>query len=391
MASRVSRIRNTSPFFGRGIPDGGVAPSLNMPNIRGRRALPSGRRAPKNLATYFRFGTLVLPCALVKDTLPYGPISISRLEPVGHDLHRPECVLAQPNGDLFVPDWRGGVTRITADGSQETWLARTTHDVRPNGIALLPDGSFLLASLGGAGGVWRLERNGRLAPFVTEVDGITLPPANFVTSDHLGRVWISVSTRRAPRQDAWRPDVADGFIVLVDDTGARVVADGLHYVNEVRPDPSGTWLYVVETFGRRLIRFPLARDGTLALRETIVTLGHGCFPDGFAFDDEGGIWIASLVSNRLLRLHNGTIETVLEDVNLDYMDAVERAFGAGEMRRDHLGPIPGTTLQQLTSVAFGGPDGDMVFLGSLHGRCVHWFRASVGARHSGVAERGRVT
>jgi sugar lactone lactonase YvrE len=122
-----------------------------------------------------------------------------------------------------------------------------------------------------------------------------------------------------------------------------------------------------------------------------VTLGHGCFPDGLAFDDEGGIWIASLVSNRLLRLHNGTIETVLEDVNLDYMDAVERAFGAGEMRRDHLGPIPGTTLQQLTSVAFGGPDGDMVFLGSLHGRCVHWFRASVGARHSGVAERGRVT
>ena len=353
----------------------------------------------------------MLACVLVNHSFRHGPVSISRLEPVGNDLHRPECVLAQPNGDLFVPDWRGGVTRIrlrpdsalrassrleehrrvTADGSQETWLARTTHDVRPNGIALLPDGSFLLASLGGAGGVWRLERNGRLAPFVTEVDGVTLPPANFVTSDHLGRVWISVSTRRAPRQDGWRPDVADGFIVLVDDTGARVVADGLHYANEVRPDPSGTWLYAVETFGRRLIRFPLARDGTLGLRETIVTLGHGCFPDGFAFDDEGGIWIASLVSNRLLRLHNGTIETVLEDVNLDYMDAVERAFDAGEMGRDHLGPIPGTTLQQLTSVAFGGPDGHMVFLGSLHGRCVYRFRASVGARHSGVAERGRIT
>ena len=334
---------------------------------------------------------LVLACVLVNHSFRHGPVSISQLEPVGNDLHRPECVLAQPNGDLFVPDWRGGVTRVTPGGSQETWLARTTHDVRPNGIALLPDGSFLLASLGGAGGVWRLERNGRLAPFVTEVDGVTLPPANFVTSDHLGRVWISVSTRRAPRQDGWRPDVADGFIVLVDDSGARVVADGLHYANEVRPDPSGTWLYAVETFGRRLIRFPLARDGTLGLRETIVTLGHGCFPDGFAFDDEGGIWIASLVSNRLLRLHNGTIETVLEDVNLDYMDAVERAFGAGEMGRDHLGPIPGTTLQQLTSVAFGGPDGHMVFLGSLHGRCVYWFRASVGARHSGVAERGRIT
>ena len=243
----------------------------------------------------------MLACVLVNHSFRHGPVSISQLEPVGNDLHRPECVLAQPNGDLFVPDWRGGVTRsppppppfgfltrgrVTADGSQETWLARTTHDVRPNGIALLPDGSFLLASLGGAGGVWRLERNGgsrRLSPRLTA----SRFHRELRTSDHLGRVWISVSTRRAPRQDGWRPDVADGFIVLVDDSGARVVADGLHYTNEVRPDPSGTWLSVVETFGRRLIRFPLARDGTLGQRETIVTLGHGCFPDGFAFDDEG--------------------------------------------------------------------------------------------------------
>jgi sugar lactone lactonase YvrE len=337
-------------------------------------------------------------------TSRHGPVSISRLEPVGHDLHRPECVLAQPDGDLFVPDWRGGVTRIRlrqgygatspkleerrrvrlrakrygeADGSQDTWLAPTTHDLRPNGIAMLPDGSFLLANLGVSGGVWRLHRDGRLAPFVTDVEGIPLPPANFVISDRFGRVWISVSTRRAPRQDAWRPDVADGFIVLVDDTGARVVADGLHYANEVRPDPSGRWLYVVETFGRRLARFPLARQGGLGARETVVTLEYGCFPDGFAFDDVGGIWITSLVSNRLLRLQDGTTETVLEDANLDYIDAVERAFAAGEMREDHLGRIPGTTLQQLTSVAFGGPDGRTVFLGSLHGRCVYRFRATV--------------
>jgi sugar lactone lactonase YvrE len=328
---------------------------------------------------------------LVSHSFRHGPVPISQLEPVGHDLHRPECVLAPPSGELFVPDWRGGITCIKADGSQETWLGRSPHDVRPNGIALLADGSFLLASLGAAGGVWRLHRNGRLDPFMTEVNGVPLTPANFVTSDHLGRVWISVSTRRAPRQDAWRPDVADGFIVLVDDSGARVVADGLHYTNEIRPDPTGTWLYVVETFGRRLIRFPLARDGTLGRPETIVTLGMGCFPDGFAFDNRGGIWIANLVSNRLLRVDDGAIEIVLEDANLDYVNGVERAFANGEMTADHLGPIPGTTLQQLTSVAFGGPDGHTVFLGSLHGRCVYRFRASFGARDSSVAERGRIT
>ncbi len=319
----------------------------------------------------------MLGCALVNDTLRHGPVSVSDLAPVGRDLHRPECVLAQPDGDLFVPDWRGGVTRIGADGSQETWLSRATENMRPNGIAMLPDGSFLLANLGVDGGVWRLHRDGHLVSFVTEIEGTPLPPANFVTVDGLGRTWISISTRRAPRHDAWRPDIADGFIVLVDDGGARVVASGLHYTNEVRPDPSGKWLYVVETFGRRLVRFRLADDGGLGARETIVTFGHGSFPDGFAFDAAGGIWITSLVSNRLVRVLGSAIEIVLEDCNDEYVEGVERAFAAGEMRQDHLGLIPGTTLQQLSSVAFGGPDRRTVFLGSLHARCVYRFRAAV--------------
>jgi sugar lactone lactonase YvrE len=326
-------------------------------------------------------GLPVVPCALVNDMLRHGPVALSELEQVGQDLRRPECVLAHADGDLFVPDWRGGVTRVKADGSQETWLADGTNDIRPNGIAMLPGGSFLLANLGVAGGVWRLHRDGGLAPFVTELEGAPLPPTNFVTVDRRGRTWISVSTRRDPRQDAWRPDIADGFIVLVDETGARVVADGLHYTNEIRPDPSGHWLYVIETFGRRLVRYSLGDDGGLSGRETVVTFGYGCFPDGFAFDRAGGIWIASLVSNRLLRVQDGAVETVLEDVNGQYVDDVERAFAAGEMRQEHLGVIPGTSLQQLTSVAFGGPDGRTVFLGSLHAGCVYRFRAAVaGAR-----------
>ncbi|MGH9374182.1 MAG: SMP-30/gluconolactonase/LRE family protein, partial [Vicinamibacterales bacterium] len=167
----------------------------------------------------------------------HGMIAVHALEHVGRDLQRPECVLAAASGDLFVPDWRGGVTRIGADGSQQTWLARATDiEVRPNGIALAPDGTFLLASLGDAGGVWRLHRDGGLEPFLTEIDGARLPPANFVTVDTRQRTWISVSTRQVPRQRAWRPDFADGFIVLVDDRGARVVAEDLHYSNEVKPD-----------------------------------------------------------------------------------------------------------------------------------------------------------
>jgi hypothetical protein len=303
---------------------------------------------------------------------------VQDLDPVGRDLHRPECVLVSAAGDCYVPDWRGGVTVVRHDGSQHAWLARSPAvPLRPNAIALTPEGDFLIANLGDDGGIWRLTRDCALHPVLTHVDGQPLPPVNFVTLDDRGRLWASVSTRQRPRQRAWRADAADGFIVVSDEHGARIAADGLCYTNEVRPDPSGRWLVAVETFARRLIRFPLREDGTLGARECVCVMGDGFFPDGFAFDEAGGIWITSLVSNRLVRLSpDGTIETVIEDEDTDFVRDTEQAFAAGHMAAEHLGPIPGARLQHLTSLAFGGEDRRTVFLGSLHGTCLYRLRVS---------------
>jgi len=304
-------------------------------------------------------------------------ISPASLEAHGSGLHRPECVLATRGGDVFVPEWPGGITVVRPDGRTETWLAETTMDLRPNGIALTADGSFLIANLGDDGGIWRLERSGQLAPVLLEVDGVPLPPANFVTIDEQERIWISVSTRHAPRQQAWRSDVADGFVVLLDAGGPRIVADGLGYTNEVRPDPTGQWLYIVETFGRRVTRCPIGAHGALGTREIVFAMDDGFFPDGFAFDEEGGLWVTSLVSNRLLRFHRDQIAIVLEDVNEAFVERVEQAYTSRTMAAEHLGRIPGTLIQQLTSVAFGGADRRTVYLGTLHGSCVYRFRSEV--------------
>ena len=305
-------------------------------------------------------------------------VPVAALETFGSGLSRPECVLATRSGDVFVPEWPGGITVVHPDGQSHTWRATSpAFDLRPNGIALMPDGSFLNANLGDAGGVWRLDRAGALTPVVTEVDGVPLPPANFVTVDEQGRTWISVSTRMNPRQKAWRSDVADGFVVVIDAAGPRIVADGLRYTNEVRPGPDGKWLYVIETFGRTLRRFPIRPQATLGPAETVFSRGDGFFPDGFAFDEDGGLWVTSLVSNRLVRFHRDRVETILEDVNPDFVQRVEDAFASRSMAAEHLGRIPGTLLQQLTSVAFGGPDRRTVFLGSLHGSSVYRFRTCV--------------
>ncbi|MGZ8273763.1 MAG: SMP-30/gluconolactonase/LRE family protein, partial [Burkholderiaceae bacterium] len=209
-------------------------------------------------------------------------------------------MLANSAGDLFTADWRGGVAHLRADGSQALYTGPGPAGLalKPNGIALLRDGSFLLAQLGDAeGGVFHLRRDGQVAPWLLQVDGVDLPPTNFVIEDAAGRFWVTVSTRLKPRALGYRRSCNDGFIVRVDASGAAIVADGLGYTNEVAVHPSGHWLYVNETFARRLSRFPLREDGSLGSKEVVTEFGAGTFPDGLAFDEQGHAWVVSIVSN----------------------------------------------------------------------------------------------
>jgi sugar lactone lactonase YvrE len=310
-------------------------------------------------------------------------IASSAITAFGHGLHRPECVLPARNGDVYVPDWRGGVAVVRADGSTQSWLARNLDfELKSNGIAFLPDGRFLIANLGDQGGIWAMDRAGMATPFLTSIGGVPLPPANFVHLDDEQRVWITVSTRRLPRQTAWRSHVRDGFLVLMDRNGARIVADGLHYTNEARTDPTGRYIYVVETFGRRIIRYPIIADGLGAV-ELVVQLGANDWPDGFAFDRAGGLWITSLISNHVIRLDaGGQMETMIAEANTGFTADAENAYAEDRMERAHLGPIPGTRFQHLTSIGFGGPDCRTGWLGSLHADCLYRFDTPV----AGVAQ-----
>ncbi len=308
-------------------------------------------------------------------------IALDSLQWKGRGLVRPECVLATRAGDLFSADWRGGVAQIRPDGSQTLYQGTLPggRPLRPNGIALRRNGNFLLADLGeDLGGVFELSRDGRVWPTLTEVDGVELPPCNFVMEDGAGRVWVTVSTRHRPRATAYRGDIADGFIVLRDEKGARIAADGLSYTNEAVVSPDGKFLYVNETFGRKLTRFRLASDGSLSGRETVTTFGRGTFPDGLAFDAEGGIWTASVVSNRVIRVRpDGSQQLILEDADEGHVEWVEEAFRSGTMGRPHLDRCAGKVLKNISSLAFFGPDRRTVVLGCLLGDSLACFASPV--------------
>ena len=307
------------------------------------------------------------------------PLSVASLAQRGHGLSRPECVLATATGDLYTADWRGGVAILAVDGSQML-ISGSLPDgrpLRPNGIALERDGTFLLADLGDTeGGVFRLRRDGTVTPVVVDVDGMRLPPTNFITIDAQLRLWITVSTRRVPRALGYRREVADGFVVLVDERGARIVADGLGYTNEVALDPAGGYLYVNETFARRTSRFAIRAGGGLGPRETFTEYGEGTYPDGLAFDEDGFLWVVSIVSNRVLRVaRDGQSTTWIEDADAAHVAWVEAAYREGTLGRPHLDGVTSERLRNISSIAFGGADRRTAFLGCLLGDALYSFRA----------------
>jgi sugar lactone lactonase YvrE len=307
---------------------------------------------------------------------------------VGRELKRPECVLCMPSGRLYVAHRGGGILRIEPDGSQRLlqWrLPADAHDFIPNGIALLPDGTFLIANMGHDGGVWARRPGGAVEPFLMAADGVPLAKANFVFNDEQGRVWITVTTRSDPLSKAMtglgRPECNDGFVCLVDSANARrarIVADGFAFTNEARIDPGGGHLYVVETQGRRITRFRLAPSGDLQARETFTSFGHGTFADGIAFDAEGQLWVTSIVSNRLFRVApDGAATLMFEDGDAGHVARVERALTDGTITRDHFYMTSGARVQNIASIAFGGSDLRTAYLGSLAGDRIATFRAPV--------------
>ena len=87
---------------------------------------------------------------------------IADLQFIGLDFARPECVLTTAAGEkIFASDRRGGDSP-SRHGRREPYIGR--WDITPNGFAMLRDRSFLNRDYPLAGGVWKIDCDGSVAP-----------------------------------------------------------------------------------------------------------------------------------------------------------------------------------------------------------------------------------
>ena len=313
---------------------------------------------------------------------------------VGRDLQRPEGILAERDGTLWAADARGGVMRIDPDGSQALivqtadphFVLAPGHEAAslltgtlPNGLAFAANGDILIANFG-TDRLERMTRSGATQVMLDHIDGIPLGKVNFVLRDSRDRLWITVSTRVNPWDAAVNATLADGYILLIDGHGTRVVADGFHFTNEIRLDAAEEWLYVAETTAKRVTRLRVGPDGSLSDRAVHgpADLGPGLI-DGIVFDVYGNLWATMIMADRLIALTpDGELLELLDDGDPTATAAFEAAFATGD-------PVPfatmlacgGTICPWLASATFGGPDLATVYLGGLRATTIPSFRSPV--------------
>lgn len=268
----------------------------------------------------------------------------------GDDLSRPECVLAGRDGTLWCSDDRGGVLRIAPDGHR-TLLG--TMQGAPNGFALERQGSAVIANIDD-GTVYRIFPDGRTEPLLASFEGRPLKAPNFVLRDG-ERLWITVSTLHEPRREAVVRGIADGFVLCLENGRARLAAGGFCFTNEVRVDRARQHLYVAETGRGRVLRLPLAADGTCGAPETLgpETLFPGARIDGLAFDADGNLWVTEVSRNGIFVIApDGACRKVFEDP-------------------------AGAVVKFPASLCFAGPDLRTVYIGTTQMKRLATFRAPV--------------
>jgi sugar lactone lactonase YvrE len=318
-------------------------------------------------------------------------IDKSAIHYAGHDLARPECILAEPDGTLWAADARGGVTRIHPNGTQELIAqkrsghfaqaagdaARYLTGTLPNGLAFAANGDILISNFG-TDCLEIMSRDGSTRVLADSIDGEPIGKVNFVLRDSRDRIWITVTTRVKNWMHALRTDLADGYIARYIDGKFRIVADGFHFTNEIRFDAREEWLYVVETTGGCVSRLRADAGGNLSNREVFgpSRLGKGAWPDGIAFDSFGNLWGTMVYSDKLFVLTpEGELKVLLDEGDPAKVDLLERQFFQGAVTQDALFATGQGIAPWMASVTFGGPDLQTVYIGSLKGKTIPYFRA----------------
>ncbi len=304
-------------------------------------------------------------------------IDLAACRKLGMGLKRPEDVVVSRDGAVWASDQASACARIEADGS----LTRVGKvNGAPNGINMDLQGRLIIANFGGPeighGPLQRLDpTTGNVELLCGELQGRKMWAANYPLIDTKGRIWCSHSTWNS--LDTADHGQHDGLVFRLDPDGTvKVLAEGIKFANGLAMDFDETHLFVCETAGNGVIRYPINADGSLdtptqygpilGLSNLEVQHLRPLSPerrsqlgatDGCAFDQDGNLWVTLVMANRIVAITpRGEVATVLSDPTGRLMrNPTNVSFGGSDLRDVYIGSISSDYVVHARSPIPGMP------------------------------------
>lgn len=218
-------------------------------------------------------------------------------------LDHPEGVAWGPDGRVYAGGEAGQVYSIGLDGTVRE-VAGTGGFLY--GVTLDGDGRVYGCDMG-RGEVVRVDpATGSVEAYTAGTPDRPLRVPNFAAFDDDGNLFVTESG------DWWEED---GCVFRVAPDGVTTVwTDAVHrFPNGCCITADGGALLVVESKGRRVVRFPIEDDGTAGAMEVVVELPGDAQPDGISLDAEGAMYVSCYRPDRLYRIPPGGAPSVLAE------------------------------------------------------------------------------
>jgi sugar lactone lactonase YvrE len=209
------------------------------------------------------------------------------------------------DGRLWLSNWTAQeIIAVDPEGKSEVMI-RLPFATFPFSIDWLPDGRLLIVSSSDRP-LLRQESDGSLVPHADLKRGW-----NEIVVDGRGNAYINGAGFNPLAGEKFAP----GIITMVTPDGSvRQVAEGIAFPNGMAVTPNNSTLIIADSYGKKLIAFKIAGDGSLSTQRVWADLGGGV-PDGICLDEEGAVWYADVPNKRCVRVHEGG--EVLQTVELD--------------------------------------------------------------------------
>lgn len=217
----------------------------------------------------------------------------------------PEGVAWDPAGFLVTGGEAGQIYRVPIDVEFEKPEVVASTGGAILGIALDADQRAYVCDCGLAK-VLRVDlRTGAFSEYGAGTSDEPMVTPNHLVFDSRGRLYVS---------DSGNWGAGDGKIWRIDPSGeCRVVSrETAQFPNGLAIDPTGAYLYVVESTLPGITRHPIDAAGDLGPRETVLGMPR-VVPDGIAFTADGRLVITCFRPDRVYFWSGGELEILVDD------------------------------------------------------------------------------